>query len=112
MGTTLVGEMNGRRIPVVAGVDPVLKVIRAGDYYGPVTGFSAPNPAVFFLLPIARDAGVHHEARSLRHVQMPPHIFTEEQDGSLTIRDSILSRWSDGTGQWHGYLTKGEWSEC
>jgi hypothetical protein len=99
--------MIGRRIPVVNLTDdPVLVLKQAGDYYGPVMGFSGSSPAVFFLLPIV-------EVR-FAHVQSPPHVFSEEADGSLSIRESILSKWSDGVGKksWHGFLTRGVWSEC
>ena len=103
--------MKGRRIPVVdPPIDPCLMCTQAGDYYGPVMGWSGDKPAVFFLLPIARDEGIHGGARSLHHVVSPPHVFTEEPDGTLTIRESI------GAGPqpyyWHGYLTRGEWSTC
>jgi hypothetical protein len=99
--------MQGRRILVAdPRADPYLMLERSGDYYGPVTGFSGDSPAVFFLLPGAD--------KRLAHVQSPPHAFTEEDDGSLTIRASILSRWRDEAGErnWHGFLTRGAWSEC
>lgn len=103
--------MKGRRIPIVEGADPFSMLTEAGDYYGPVKGWTGEALAVFFLLPIARDAGVHPEARSMRAVTSPPHKFYEQPNGTLTIKESILSRWSDGSGQWHGYLTAGEWIE-
>lgn len=102
--------MKGRRIPVVPGLDPVLALKEAGDYYGPTTEFTGGKPGVFFLLPIARDRDVPPEARSIHHVQMPPHVFTEHPDGTLTIRESIGAGWPNF--YWHGYLTNGEWSEC
>ena len=106
--------MKGRRIPVeLPPQDPCDVVTQAGDYYGPVMGWSADRPAVFFLLPIARDEGVKESARSLRHVCMPPHKFTEEPDGTLTIKGSILAYgWQGEPAVWHGYLTKGIWVEC
>ncbi len=74
---------------------------------------------MFFLKPNARDAGVSPIARSIQHVTSPPHVFTEEEDGTLTITASLGDlhragkdesgadvRESDG---WHGYLTRGEW---
>lgn len=99
-------ELKGRRIPVTGTDDPYWKLTQPGDYYGPVYGFSGDRPAVFYLLPV--------EGRVLAHVCSPPHVFTEEEDGSLTIRESILSRWGDETGDksWHGYLTNGVWKEC
>lgn len=101
--------MQGRRIPVIDDkVDPVSVLLEPGDYYGPVT-YQGYGPAVWFLLPIARDPDVHPQARSKHHVISPPHTFTEEPDGTLTIRASI------GAGRpfyWHGYLTKGLWHVC
>lgn len=97
--------MRGRRIPVVdPKADPFHVLEKPGDYYGPVMGFSADRPAVFYLLPIESPEPV------LAHVQSPPHVFTEEADGTLTITASILTNWVDGS--WHGYLTKGEWIKC
>lgn len=101
-------EMQGRRVDGAPGVHPYGVLKEAGDYCGPVTGFTGSNAAVFFLLPIARDPDVHGEARSLHHVQMPPHVFTEEPDGSLTIRESIGAG-PGGNYYWHGYLTDGRW---
>ena len=101
----------GHRVPVVEGADPYTMLTQAGDYYGPVRGFSKDNPAVFFLLPIARDPGVKGGARALHHVQSPPHIFTENPDGTLTIRESIGAG-PTGNYYWHGYLTAGVWEEC
>jgi hypothetical protein len=101
-------EMKGRRVPVQDGLDPMTACQQAGDYYGPVVGWTGSKPAVFFLLPIARDIDVHGEARSLHHVQSPPHVFTEEQDGTLTIRESIGAG-PNGAYYWHGFLTEGRW---
>lgn len=99
--------MNGRRIPVVQGQDPFLALQEPGDYYGPVMGFSGDRPAVFFFLPVPGTKRFHH-------VQSPPHKITEEADGTLTLRDSILGRgWCNEQNQnyeWHGFLTKGEWT--
>jgi hypothetical protein len=85
-----------------------------GEYYGPVTGYSGSLPAVFFLKPNARDQGAPTRARAIQYVVSPPHTFTEESDGTLTIRASIGDHAgpdseSDG---WHGYLTKGVWEKC
>lgn len=105
--------MQGRRIPVTDPKDdPYDKVTEPGDYYGPDAGaFSGGIPAVWFLLPIARDPNAPPGARSLHHVQSPPHVFTEQPDGSLTIRESIGAG-SSGNYYWHGYLTNGEWHVC
>jgi len=98
-------EMQGRRIPIQPGVlvHPTATCQRAGDYYGPIFGYTDDKPAVFYLLPIARDDDAHGDARSLHHVVSPPHIFKEELDGTLTIRESI------GSPHWHGFLTNGRW---
>lgn len=94
----------GRRISWVDGSDPVHLLKLPGDYTGPVMGFSGDRPAVFYLLP---------GSGRLAHVCSPPHRFTEEANGTLTIRESILSRWEDPEPQsWHGYLTGGIWTEC
>jgi hypothetical protein len=87
--------MKGRRLPI--GEWPK----QPGDYMGPIYGYSGDRPAVFFLLPIARDAGVPASARVTHHVVSPPHTFRECQDGSLEIRASI------GAKDWHGYLDEG-----
>ena len=93
--------MRGRRLPL--GTWPT----EPGDYMGPVTGSTGDVPAVFFLLPIARDPGVPPSARSIHHVVSPPHVFRECADGSLEIRQSI------GAKDWHGYLDEGhEWRKC
>jgi hypothetical protein len=101
--------MKGRRIPVPAAGHPIVE--QPGDYCGPVKGFTGNLPAVFFLKPNARDKDAPRRARTVHHVTSPPHTFTEEPDGTLTITPSIgdtagASSESDG---WHGYLTKGEW---
>lgn len=99
----------GRRIPVPESGD-INKVIfdfEPGDYCGPIEGYSGGKPSVFFLLPNARDDSAPEHDRSVHHVASPPHVFTEQPDGSLEIRESILS--SSG---WHGYLDAGHvWRE-
>lgn len=100
--------MKGRRITVIPGKIPTLE--QAGDYYGPVMGFTDNVPAVFFLKPNARDAGVPPWARSVQHVCSPPHVFTEEPDGTLTISASIGDMHENGKSDgWHGFLEKGVW---
>ncbi|MDE2010257.1 MAG: hypothetical protein KGJ09_09310 [Candidatus Omnitrophica bacterium] len=113
-------EMKGRRIPVpeVADIfDAIYRLLEnPGDYCGPFVGPSGRGGAkpgemasqVWYLLPIARDEGACSSARSLHHVESPPHTFTEEPDGSLTIRNSIGAGFS-GNYYWHGFLTKGNW---
>lgn len=102
--------MIGRRIPWVDGANVYELVTEAGDYCGPVRGFTGDKPAVFFLLPNARDDDAPAGARSLHHVCEPPHSFRECPDGSLEIRESIASRTMiDGQDVmlWHGYLDEG-----
>lgn len=101
-------EMQGRRIPVVdPKTDPYFLLTESGDYYGPVVDSGITR--VFFLLPNGRDEGTYGPGRCLHHVAAPPHVIREEPDGSLTIRESILSRDGDGKEIWHGYLTEGRW---
>lgn len=106
--------MKGRRVEVEEGADPIAKVTEPGDYYGPVTGFTGDKPAVFFLLPNARDPETPAWERGISHVTSPPHTFHEEADGSLTISASILSVGVvDGqrVNGWHGFLERGEWRQ-
>lgn len=109
--------MNGRRLPVVDGKLTMPEL--PGDYCGPIVGYTGDKPAVFFLKPNARDDGVPAHARSVQHVVSPPHVFTEEPNGTLTIsasisdlRSSYPDEWtgprSDG---WHGYLERGVWRQ-
>jgi hypothetical protein len=115
--------VKGRRLEVK--LDPVtgrpninLNMPRKpGDYTGPVHGYTGDKPAVFFLKPNARDEGVPSHARAIQHVVSPPHVFTEEPDGTLTITASISDMRAPGpdgvprgpSDGWHGHLTKGEW---
>lgn len=110
--------MKGRRLPLVyKGLPDVPESERhyeigqwpelPGDYCGPVFGYTGGLPAVFFLLPIARDPGVPPSARAIHHVVSPPHTFRECADGSLEIRASI------GSKDWHGWLDEGhEWRKA
>lgn len=83
-----------------------------GDYVGPILGYTGPVPAVYFMLPHARDVGTDPQERGIRHVTSPPHSFTEESDGTLTISASILCILSpDSRHGWHGYLERGVWRE-
>ncbi len=101
-------EMQGRRIINIIN-DLYLDITNPGDYYGPDDGhYTAGRPAVWFLLPIANDLNFPSQARSLHHVESPPHRFIEESDGSLTIRESIGAG-KNGNYYWHGYLTEGRW---
>jgi hypothetical protein len=101
--------LKGRRLPVTVD-DPYPVPEIPGDYTGPVYGLTGDKPCVRFLKPNARYATAPRRARSVQHVVSPPHTFTEEPDGSLTISASISDRAgpseSDG---WHGYLIRGWW---
>lgn len=108
--------MKGRRMATRVDVSgrPIFHVEEPGDYCGPICGFTYDKPAVFFLKPNARDPGAPPRARSVQHVVSPPHVFTEEPDGTLTITASIgdfAGRESESDG-WHGFLTRGEWLKC
>jgi hypothetical protein len=109
--------MKGRRLSVVDG--KMTMPDQPGDYCGPVVGYTGDKPAVFFLKPHARDPGTPAHGRGVQHVVSPPHVFTEEEDGTLTITASIgdTRTSTDSKGHahttssdgWHGYLTRGEW---
>jgi hypothetical protein len=109
--------MKGRRIPVEFDEDgnanfPALEL--AGDYCGPLVGFTGNCPAVYFLKPNARDPDAPRRARSIQFVISPPHVFTENPDGTLTITASIGDTAGPGSESdgWHGFLTAGEWKKC
>jgi hypothetical protein len=93
--------MIGRRVFSFSEIE------KPGDYYGPVI-FDGVL-VCWFLKPNARDPDVHPRARSIQHVNFPPHVYRECPDGSLEIRESIgdtagPQKESDG---WHGYLDEG-----
>ncbi len=104
--------MQGRRLPAVDGQFPALE--EPGDYCGPIHGFTGDKPAVFFLKPNARDADAPQRARAIQHVVSPPHVFTEEADGTLTISASIGDMAGPGSESdgFHGYLERGVWRSC
>jgi hypothetical protein len=96
-------EMQGKRVQQLPE--------NPGEYYGPVVDpkWAGGKPVVFYLKPNSRDPGVPKIARCIHHCISPPHVFIEEPDGSLTIRNSLgENRGSDGVGDgWHGWLTEG-----
>ena len=108
----MVDPLVGRRLPVVPGQHPWPEL--PGDYCGPAMGWTGDKPAVFFLKPNARDPEATSRARSVQHIVSPPHVFTEEPDGTLTITASIGDTAGPGSESdgWHGYLTKGVWKKC
>ena len=101
-----------RRIPVPESgdVNEVIFEMEPGDYCGPISGYSGDKPAVFFRLPETSEGD---PVGGIRHVVSPPHVFTEQPDGSLEIRESILTLETGKSGQpWHGYLDAGNiWRE-
>lgn len=103
--------MTGRRIPVV--LDAMTWPTEPGDYVGPVKGWTGDLPAVFFLKPNARDEGAPPSARGVQYIVSPPHTFTEEADGTLTIGPSISDMRRDSTVSdgWHGFLEHGVWRQ-
>ena len=40
---------------------------------------------------------------------IPSHKVTEHDDGTITVRPSIVLHNPDGSQAWHGFLIKGEW---
>lgn len=109
--------MQGTRFPVTNKADGTPNfppIENPGDYCGPVIGFTGDKAAVFFLKKNSRDADAPPRARSVQHVVSPPHVFTENSDGTLTITASIGDTAGPGSQSdgWHGYLTAGEWVKC
>ena len=106
--------MKGIRLPIIDGKETTPQ--NPGEYCGPVPHPNSGLPTVYFLKPNARDADAPRVARSVHYVTSPPHVFTEEPDGTLTIRASLGDRheeFSDAKSDgWHGYLTKGIWEKC
>lgn len=106
-----------RRIPVPESgdINEVLFDLEPGDYVGPYSGYNGDRTAVSFRLPgnpDLPDDGIG-AVGGIRHVCSPPHVFTEQPDGSLEIRESILTleKRPNGTA-WHGYLDAGNvWRE-
>lgn len=98
--------MIGRRVKTIEEIE------RPGDYCGAIMGYTGDKPAVFYMLPIPKEelvnAGIQ---RAVHHVVSPPHQFRECADGSLEIRESILTRQSHAepnkSWSWHGYLDEG-----
>lgn len=88
-----------RRVALVDGDH--MPELEPGDYCGPTTAYTGGVPAIFFLLPVARDPDVHGHLRSIHHVNAPPHTFQEQPDGSLEVRASI------GVEGWHCWLDAG-----
>lgn len=88
--------MIGRRVATIAEIE------LEGDYCGPISGYTGPQPAIFFLLPGSRAGNAVAGQRAIHHVVTPPHVFRECADGSVEIRESI-----GAMPYWHGYLDEG-----
>ena len=83
-----------------------------GDYFWPFIGTIGDKPCVWFLksMPVIwyLAAGAYRQ-----HVVSPPHVLTEEPDGTLTITASVGDKAKDSESEgWHGFLTEGEWRKC
>lgn len=103
-----------RRIPVPQTQeerDQLLNTLQPGDYCGPITGYTADKPAVFYKLPVEFPEDIERsDLWGFAHVVSPPHVFTEQPDGSLEIRESIGHHHYEL--KWHGYLDAGNiWRE-
>lgn len=104
--------LTARRVPVPESGDPndVIFDLQPGDYCGPFDGYAGGKPAVFFRLPVTPDdeGDPMMGLGGIRHVVSPPHVFTEQPDGSLEIRESLgCDKQPDDTYRWHGYLDAG-----
>lgn len=100
---------DARRIPVPESgdINDVMWEMKPGDYCGPIHGYTAEKSAVFYILPGGTDLSQDDppDTRGFGHVASPPHVFHEQADGSLEVRESILHRGYDF--EWHGYLDAG-----
>lgn len=99
-------------------VQSMSEIVEPCDYFGPTTDYTGADvPAIFFLKPNARDVDAPSRARSIQHVCSPPHVFHENEDGSLTISPSIgqyvrdVPQTPDNSDGWHGYLEHGVWRQ-
>jgi hypothetical protein len=104
--------MKARRIPIPPNGDIFAALEKPGDYCGPAEGTIGKPPDGLERIPVRRVAFMLPiETGNVFHCQEPPHKFTEELDGTLTITASILASWGnkDNRQSWHGFLTKGEW---
>lgn len=94
------GAVIGRRVSSLDEIE------RAGDYFGPATGYTGDKPALFFIPP-PESLGTWPHGR-LHHITFPPHTFRECSDGSVEVRASIGCHDTIGDGySWHGYLDEG-----
>lgn len=97
--------MIGRRLRLLKGGRIPAGPWKPGDYCGPTSAYTNDRPAVFFVPPGGTNPS--HGNYPL-HVCCPPHVFRECADGSLEIRESILSSYNGVPAwSWHGYLDEG-----
>ncbi len=91
---------------VMWDINDVMWDLRPGDYCGPIDGNTGGKVAVFFRLPSHDGLSTH--VGGIRHVVSPPHVFTEQSDGSLEIRESLGCDLRPGGGYMgHGFLDAG-----
>lgn len=98
--------MIGRRVADVDAIE------RAGDYcLSTIEHQGVVKRCVWFLLPCHEGTTKFDRptpCSGLHRVDEPPWVFRECPDGSIEIRESILSgRGSPGGEYFHGYLDEG-----
>lgn len=77
---------------------------KEGDVFPPMTepgDYGQDKDGVWF----CRPPRIGFPGGNLRN-----HQVTEHEDGTITVRPSILVM--KGSETWHGWLTRGDWSEC
>lgn len=101
--------MIGRR------VGSVEEITQPGDYYLNEHGTAgADDRALWFWLP-KNDPNRFEGIPQLNRITEPPWVFRECADGSIEVRESILTYESTPEAEpfWHGYLDEGNnWREC
>ena len=60
-----------------------------------------PKSGVWYCRPVGEHLG-----------NLRGHQVEEHEDGTITVRPSILLMDCEGNHLWHGFLTRGEWREC
>lgn len=73
-------------------------IFRSGDY-------GKTHDGVWHCMPPGEDSMLGSLAN---------HEVTEHEDGTITVKPSILIQGEDGDRKlkWHGYLERGEWRTC
>jgi hypothetical protein len=98
--------MIGRR------VNSVEEITQPGDYYlNPRGTAGKEDRSLWFWLP-RDDPDRFQGIPQLNRITEPPWTFTEQADGSVEVRASILTYNKDMQPFWHGYLDAGHvWRE-